>query len=357
MAPSQHPQQPQRPQRPQVKPGLRQVWRDAGTLQIGLTPDTGVVVTGLSRLDAELLGRCDGTQRVSDLVRWAGRRGLDRDRVHVLLDLLDRAGVLTGPTGDRAHLQILGRVLGPVLGPHGLRELGPDAQAWAVVHAGAGDGYELLARRVSRRVLIVGRGRMAAAGALAVRRTGVTVERAETSRALLALLSQLGQGSAYALVVLVADDAVSTTVASALLAEGLPHLAVVSGADRIAVGPLVVPGRTACLRCLELARTDRDPGWPAVAAQLDAPAPAQRGEASLTTLAAGLLALQVAGWVDDRGAPASVGATLSVTLPDGLSVRRAWKRHPACGCQWLAGSIPPDLHAEPASGLRHWGHG
>jgi hypothetical protein len=340
------------PHRPQIKPGLRQVWRDAATLQIGLTPDTGVVVTGLGRLDAELVARLDGTQRVSDLVRWGADRGLDRARVQALLDLLGRAGVLTGAASDRAHLH--------VLGPDRLRELGPDAQAWAVVHPDAGDGFELLARRSQRRVLVVGRGRMAAAGALAVRRCGVTVERTETSRT---LLSSLGRGSegtdgrdgragraGLALVVLVGDDAVSTTVGSALLAEGLAHLAVVAGADRVGIGPLVVPGRSACLRCVELARTDRDPGWPVVAAQLDGPAPAQRGEASLTTLAAGLLALQVAGWVDDRAAPASLGATVMVTLPDGMSSRRAWRRHPACGCQWLAGSLPPDLHADVARG-------
>jgi hypothetical protein len=328
------------PHRPQIKPGLRQVWRDGATLQIGLTPDAGVVVAGLGPLDAELVAHLDGTQRLSDLVRWAGTRGLDRARVHAVLDLLGEAGVLTGPASDRAHLH--------ALGPDRQRELSPDAHAWAVVHRDAGDGFELLARRGRHRVLLVGRGRMAAAGALAVRRCGVSVERAETSRALTALsgLDPVRDGPPYALVVVVGDDAVSTAVGSALLAEGLPHLAVVAGTDRVGVGPLVVPGRSACLRCVELARTDRDPGWPAVAAQLDGPAPIQRGESSLTALAAGLLALQVAGWVDDRGAPASVGATLSVTLPDGMTSRRAWSRHPACGCQWLAASLPFDLPSD-----------
>src|SRR5258708_24971775 len=46
------------------------------------------------------------------------------------------------------------------------------------------------------------------------------------------------------------------------------HL-VASASEAIGVvGPLVIPGRTACLRCLDLFRTDRDPAWPLILAQL-----------------------------------------------------------------------------------------
>ena len=34
------------------------------------------------------------------------------------------------------------------------------------------------------------------------------------------------------------------------------------------VGPLVIPGRSACLHCLDLARAERDPAWPQVLAQI-----------------------------------------------------------------------------------------
>lgn len=52
-----------------------------------------------------------------------------------------------------------------------------------------------------------------------------------------------------------------------LMRHDVPHLPVVVG-DGVTVGPVVVPGATACTWCLELARTDHDPCWPAVAAQL-----------------------------------------------------------------------------------------
>jgi bacteriocin biosynthesis cyclodehydratase domain-containing protein len=330
---------PPLPLRPEIKPGLRRVWRDAATLQIGLTPDTGVVVTGLGPLDVQLIAHLDGTRRVSDLSRWAGSHGVDHERVRDLLDLLHTAGVLSGAPADRAHLHRLG--------PDGLHRRRADALAWAVVYPDAGDGFELLARRTGRGVVVAGRGRTADACAASVRRTGVQLAHLPTEVALDQAHDDpaAGMGASRAadpLVVLVADDTVSTTAGATLLAQDRPHLAVAAGADRAVVGPLVVPGRTACLRCIELTRADRDPGWPAVAAQLDAPPAAVRGESSLTELAAALVALQVACWVDARRTPASIGATLTVMLPDGLTSRRAWPRHPRCGCAGVAASVPAD---------------
>jgi hypothetical protein len=307
---------------------LRRAWRDDATLQIGLTPEHGVVIAGLDPLAAQLIDHLDGTQRVTDLCRWARTRGLATDRVHELLGLLDSAGVLTGAPTDRAYLHRLGA--------ERRRRMQPDALAWSVAYADVGDGYELLARRTWRAVLVVGRGRLADACAAAVGRTGVRLERSPTPRAAReAIARDNGQHPAYPLVVLVDDDAVSTAVGSALLAEGVAHLVVVAGPERATVGPMVLPGRSSCLRCVELARCDRDPLWPAVAAQLDAPVTVERGEAALTQIAAGLAALQVASWADDRRTPASVSATLTVTLPDGLTTRRAWPRHAGCGCSSL----------------------
>ncbi len=68
------------------------------------------------------------------------------------------------------------------------------------------------------------------------------------------------------LVVLASDDGLPP---SGDLPEG-PHLVVGVCETGGAVGPLVVPGRSACLRCLDLSRTDRDPAWPVVQAQLRA---------------------------------------------------------------------------------------
>ena len=53
-----------------------------------------------------------------------------------------------------------------------------------------------------------------------------------------------------------------------LHAARMPHLPVRVRDGAGLVGPLVLPGVTSCLRCADLHRSDRDAGWPAVAAQL-----------------------------------------------------------------------------------------
>lgn len=331
------PNPPRLPPRPQIKPGLRRLWRDRTTIQIGLTPDTGIVLAGLEPGESDLLALLDGTRAPAELAAWAGAHGLRAERVDALIGLLDEAGVLTGWPADRVHLQRLGR-------QERLRRW-PDALAWSVVYPDAGDGYALLAERARHHVLVIGDSRLATAASGALVRAGLKVRRSD-------VLPPSGlEPEPAGLVVLVGEDAVSAQTAAELLGAGVPHLAAVAGADRATVGPLVRPGRSACLRCLELHRTDRDPLWPTVAAQLSLPTPS-RGESSLLELTASLIALQVGCWVDQRRPPASVGATLTATLPDGLVTRRSWSRHPGCGCSWLSASLPATLATDGGSPSR-----
>jgi hypothetical protein len=50
--------------------------------------------------------------------------------------------------------------------------------------------------------------------------------------------------------------------------HGITHLAVVLDEDRVRIGPLVIPGVTPCLGCLDLNRTAWDRAWPALLTQL-----------------------------------------------------------------------------------------
>jgi hypothetical protein len=50
--------------------------------------------------------------------------------------------------------------------------------------------------------------------------------------------------------------------------HGISHLPVVLDEDRVRVGPVVIPGLTPCLTCLDLNRTDWDSAWPALLPQL-----------------------------------------------------------------------------------------
>lgn len=130
------------------------------------------------------------------------------------------------------------------------------------------------------------------------------------------------------LVVLIGADPPSAGHAAELVASLQPHLAVRPSTPRGVVGPLVLPGRTACLNCLEKHRSDSDPLGSAVRGGAAAPAPL------MTQSVAGLAARQVLDWIDGIRRPASAGATLEFAAGQVIPSRRSWSRHPACGCQW-----------------------
>src|SRR5213078_4215301 len=95
----------------------------------------------------------------------------------------------------------------------------------------------------------------------------------------------------------------------------IPHLVAEVRAEVGVVGPLVFPGVSACLRCLDLTRSDRDPGWPALAVQLDsahrAVAPC---DSSLALAVAAQTALQALAFVDGAPLPSTLGGTLELVL-------------------------------------------
>lgn len=119
----------------------------------------------------------------------------------------------------------------------------------------------------------------------------------------------------------------------ALTEEGVPHLAAAAGEAIGVVGPLVEPGRSACLRCLDLTRADRDPAWPLILAQLaERAADPPACDAVLAAAVAALAAAQALIFVDRGGAAAVTNGTLELVLPGWQWKRRSWRPHERCGC-------------------------
>ncbi len=69
-------------------------------------------------------------------------------------------------------------------------------------------------------------------------------------------------------VIVVAHHLVHPQRAASLVGADVPHLPLVLSGSRVQVGPVVVPGTTACLSCLAGAAVRADPAWPVLAAQL-----------------------------------------------------------------------------------------
>jgi hypothetical protein len=107
----------------------------------------------------------------------------------------------------------------------------------------------------------------------------------------------------------------------------------------VVVGPLTIPGLTACPTCVELARTDRDPDWPALAAQLGEPGesgerlglPVDPCSIANTVAAVGLAGAQILEHLDG-GRPAVRSASLELAASGAIIRRRQWDPHPACAC-------------------------
>jgi hypothetical protein len=146
-------------------------------------------------------------------------------------------------------------------------------------------------------------------------------------------LRPLPPGADADLVVLARPWAASDPLVAGLHRSGVPHLVATVRGDTGVVGPLVVPGRTGCLRCGDLHRRDADPRWPGLAAQLTAGEPAASGATVTCLLTAVVAAVQVLAFLDGTAAPATVDATLEIAPPELLPRLRRWPPHAACECR------------------------
>ena len=109
------------------------------------------------------------------------------------------------------------------------------------------------------------------------------------------------------------------------LVSAVPHLAVSVSTARVRLGPFVVPGGPACLRCLAV--TAEEDGYG------DHPAPCDgEPDAASVGLASTLAARELRVWAAGRR-PATWSATVTVE-PDLATYHRRWPRHPRCGCDW-----------------------
>ncbi len=118
-----------------------------------------------------------------------------------------------------------------------------------------------------------------------------------------------------------------------LVLEGTAHLLVAVREATGVVGPLVLPGRTPCLRCLDLTRSDLDPAWPLLPRSCRPPAPATAGcDGPLALAVAAQAAMQVLAMADGTAAPARSAARSRWRCPTGAGGGAAGRRTRDCGC-------------------------
>lgn len=334
--------------RPVLISPSRRLWRDPTSLQLGRA-ENAVVLDGLDSGDRAVLAMLDGTRDVGEVLAAAVKAGSSRERTQDLLALLTGAGLVSDAT-ERwpERLSVVER-----------DRLDGDVEALSLLHGG--HGLPALRRRDAARVLVVGAGRVGAAVAALLAGAGVggvdvqddgtvrpqdlaggglTIDdvgrnRGDAARELVQRVSpsnHTGPSPRPDLVLLTPTYAPDDRLVAALRHVGVAHLLAEVRDTVGVVGPLVVPGRTACLRCQDLTRTDRDPGWPLVAVQLSGRVhPGAGCDGVLAAAVAAQAALQALTLLDGQ-APATVDGTVELALPDWRWRRRSWPAHPGCGC-------------------------
>jgi bacteriocin biosynthesis cyclodehydratase domain-containing protein len=342
--------------RPALKAGLLPVWRDRDTLQIGVDPRRATALAGIRHAGA-VVGLLDGSRDLAGVIEAAVGVGVPAEAAHRLLGLLAAAGALADSPA---------RPLGGF--PPELRaRLGPELATASLAYGDGDGGARTLARRRGAFVRVHGAGRIGSCVASLIAAAGVgrvscadgeltgLRDVAPGGLGLADVDSPRAQGAERAIRRIAADvrtdddggrpdlavlaEIRDPAPAADLVRHRIPHLAVNAAEAIGVVGPLVSPGRSACLRCLDLTKAGRDPAWPLIRAQVaGAQVEPQACDAVLGAAVAALAAAQALAFIDTAGSVTAVtNGTLELAVPDWRWRRRTWPPHPHCTC----GAAPP----------------
>ncbi|WP_033290329.1 ThiF family adenylyltransferase [Amycolatopsis jejuensis] len=324
------------PAYPTLLPGIHVLERDGNEIQFGLDARHGVIAGGLPAPIVDVVRRLDGRRALDDVLLAVGEH---RDQFQLLLKQLTALGLVTEAARHSAK-----RV---------------ETGLWSL----RARHYQpaLTDRRRQSLIAIQGNGRIAVAVAVLLATAGVghldiraagTVTEADLGSGLTP--TELGQPRQRAIRTVVARVAPEVSTArnqrrvpdlvlltdtlvpppeevAELVDAGISHLPARVCEGTGVVGPLVEPGRSACLRCCDLHRTDEDSSWPRIATQLVGRVPRpDLGAVQACAALAVAQAMRVFSPSETR--PPAWNTTLEIDSYDGELRRQIWEPHPDCGC-------------------------
>jgi hypothetical protein len=306
---------------PRLVPHAPVIQRSSDEVQVGVHPDTALVFRGPGF--GALLALLDGTQPISAVRRAARAAGLTTPQLTWALDALNAAGLLTDRSASPYH-DVLTRLRLRLIGAGSVG----NQIARVLVASGLGTLY-VYDNEPPDLVLYPSAG-VLTSQAEALRSA---FARADTTMGILSHWSKPDATPVDLTIVAWDRPELDRVIADHLLRSDQPHLVVRSWGNGVSVGPLVLAGRTSCLRCADLARSEADPHWPVVLAQLSR----LRIESppALISWAASIAAAQALAFLHGE-LPESAGATLELSWPDLVTRLRRWAAHPRCGCGWLS---------------------
>lgn len=297
--------------------------RGDAELQIGMDREPALVLSGVHPQLIDVLTQLDGQHALTEIEAEALRLGIPDAHLSWCLTTLHEAGLLAergqqlrgrGPLhSSRLRLVGAGRIATPVAK---LLSSSPIAALYVVDNTAPDPSLQVTA------------------GAVGSQAEALVAALEPTSGVPMRVVNHWSkpEGVAPDLTIVASDHLeCDRVVADGLLRADQPHLFVRAAGGGVVVGPFVVPGRTACLHCTDLARRDADAAWPVLLSQLARTrtrvSPAQVAWAGAVTVAQALAYLSGAE-------PETVGATIELSAVDHLTRWRSWGMHPACGCGW-----------------------
>ncbi|HET7414537.1 MAG TPA: ThiF family adenylyltransferase [Arthrobacter sp.] len=338
---------------------LQMFERSEHCVQIGVG-EQSIVLDGLTAPDKRLLFQLvEGSGMSSSSL--ANECGLLPARAQYLLELLDPVLIRTADHGT-------------VLSGLRADRLGPDVEQWSAAYEQ--NAVPMMERRSRAAVRVVGLGRtgsvisqgLAAAGigtllledrhrvrasdvgvgsyrlcdigmarTAAVRRQIHHVDPTIQAHPI-GVSNAAGAKSSFTLdlVISISTDITDDTLQAELMHREHAHLPVVLRDRDVLIGPLVVPGQTACIECVDRHRADQDPQWLNIcrtmrsrAAAKDATGPE---ESALALSAAGPAVLQSLLLIDGVNQPSGWSTVVQLRAADGSISTRSYQPHPDCGC-------------------------
>lgn len=321
------------PQRPVLIPGVPRLRRGPHGLQLGTSRPVVIELPGVD--PAAVLDLVDGTRTDRLVVHHACRLGLAPATTRALLQTLADNGLLV-----------------PVL-PRDV--VGFAGEAAALAHQGVPAPATVLRRRARAVVRVTGEGRLGAGVAVALASAGIghvetdlpgEVTAAELPGGPLSA-ADLGRSrdEAVGSALLRASPEINTTrvrnraidlqiqlryrepvglLAVSLARRRRPHLQLGLREGVAVIGPFVPAQGGPCLRCVDLHRHDRDPGW------ADPTVTSEPATVAVVLAATAYAAAEALTFLDG-GTPESLGAAVEISRP-GHHRRRSWSPHPACQC-------------------------
>ena len=134
--------------------------------------------------------------------------------------------------------------------------------------------------------------------------------------------------------VLIVQQAIEPRRYSHWVNRDVPHIAVSFDTQFTSVSPMIIPGQTACLFCLDTMRTSKDSNWPVIASQLVA-SQKKFDDAASQLFTAGVVIQKILARIDKVAGFELSEENLSgyrMNLRTGEITEFVWPKHKACGC-------------------------